>query len=74
MNWLPINYESPPRGTVLFVMRRSDGIQFHCFGQWNGSEWVDYVTSDGDGFMVWPAESVTHWMPLPPLPTAGVTP
>lgn len=68
MIWHPIDYTKPPKGTVLFTIRRTDGHLLHCFGQWNGADWVDYATSDGDGFSLWPAEQVTHWMPLPELP------
>lgn len=64
-DWQPI--ETAPKDGSWIAVTSTHNQYYRAALQWEYDTWTDVNEADHAGFM---ADAATHWMPLPPPPTA----
>jgi len=64
--WKPVEVQMPPEGVRCLIVERIPGEPKVQFGQWHGDRWRSFEPP-GETWLH--PSMVSHWMPLPPLPT-----
>lgn len=72
--WIPLKEETPPRGVGVLV---TDGTKVYCAerDEFNGyAYWLPIGIGGPEWEWEYHTSNITHWMPLPSLPTATDSP